>query len=156
MTASETLNLTWTAERVEALRRHVGAGLTCAQIACEIGVTRNAVIGKISRLGLSGPRRAAAGLPRSPAVPRIRRRVFALRRILRSMQAETPFIPDATSVECAARCSLHELTDSTCRWPISDPGARDFGFCGNAAAEGLSYCAGHARLAYRRCARRSA
>jgi GcrA cell cycle regulator len=47
------------------------------------------------------------------------------------------------------RCSLLELAKGKCRWPLSDPGASDFSFCGNAAVPGLPYCAGHARLAYR-------
>jgi GcrA cell cycle regulator len=46
-------------------------------------------------------------------------------------------------------CSLLELSKERCRWPISTPGAADFRFCGNRPAEGLPYCAGHTRLAYR-------
>ena len=70
----------WTTERVDQLRSCVTAGLTCSQIAAEIGVTRNAVIGKIHRLGLSPGRprgrqpaalaqrmRASAGDARAPA-----------------------------------------------------------------------------------------
>src|SRR3954464_16024335 len=44
---------TWTTERLELLKGHFAAGLTCRQIAAEIGVSRNAVIGKLSRLGLT-------------------------------------------------------------------------------------------------------
>ncbi len=47
---------TWTSERMELLERCFHAGLSCGQIAREIGVTRNAVIGKINRLGLSRPK----------------------------------------------------------------------------------------------------
>src|SRR5438445_11915056 len=50
---------TWSAERIELLKQFFHAGLTCSQIANEIGVTRNAVIGKMSRLGLSRPRDVA-------------------------------------------------------------------------------------------------
>jgi GcrA cell cycle regulator len=46
---------TWTSERIELLKRRLHAGLSCGQIAREIGVTRNAVIGKVNRLGLSRP-----------------------------------------------------------------------------------------------------
>ena len=49
---------TWTSERIELLKRCLHAGLSCGQTAREIGVTRNAVIGKMNRLGLS---RQAAG-----------------------------------------------------------------------------------------------
>ena len=51
------------------------------------------------------------------------------------------------------RCSLFDLGAQSCRWPIGRPGAEDFGFCG-APVEGLPYCAGHARLAYRSAAQR--
>src|SRR4051794_22665470 len=47
---------TWTTERVELLKQHYEAGLTCREIAAQIGVSRNAVIGKLTRLGLTrGP-----------------------------------------------------------------------------------------------------
>ena len=47
---------TWTSERIELLKRCLHAGLSCGQTAREIGVTRNAVIGKVNRLGLSRPK----------------------------------------------------------------------------------------------------
>ena len=46
-------------------------------------------------------------------------------------------------------CSLFELSNERCRWPISTPGAEDFCFCGNTPLEGMPYCSGHHRLAYR-------
>ena len=60
-TSNKNLRDTWTAERVAQLKSGVNAGLSCAQIANEIGVSRNAVIGKINRLGLSRGRSPAAG-----------------------------------------------------------------------------------------------
>ena len=44
---------TWTPERVELLKSRFAAGLSCREIACDIGVSRNAVIGKLSRLNLT-------------------------------------------------------------------------------------------------------
>ena len=41
---------TWTDERLELLKSGFAAGLTCRQIADDIGVSRNAVIGKLNRL----------------------------------------------------------------------------------------------------------
>jgi GcrA cell cycle regulator len=47
-------NMSWTDERVETLKRMWGEGQSASQIAKELGgVTRNAVIGKVHRLGLS-------------------------------------------------------------------------------------------------------
>ena len=42
------------------------------------------------------------------------------------------------------------------RGAFSSPGAADFCYCGNAPVEGLPYCAGHARIAYRGTGRRYA
>jgi GcrA cell cycle regulator len=150
---------TWTPERIAQLQNYVAAGLTCSQIAAEIGVTRNAVIGKIHRLGLSPGRPERA--PARACPPRVRRPPFSpQRRLLRLINAETPCADGATSVvvpiDSAQRCSLLELAQGKCRWPISDPGAADFAFCGNDAVEGFSYCAGHARMAYRLPGRRRA
>lgn len=50
----------WTDERVELLKKRWAEGLSASQIAAELGgVTRNAVIGKVHRLGLSGRAKAA-------------------------------------------------------------------------------------------------
>ncbi|MFN3845009.1 MAG: GcrA family cell cycle regulator [Paracoccaceae bacterium] len=46
--------MSWTDERVETLKKMWGEGQSASQIAKELGgVTRNAVIGKVHRLGLS-------------------------------------------------------------------------------------------------------
>ena len=54
----------WSEARIETLKTLWGTGLTASRIAEEIGggLTRNAVIGKIHRLGLSEPRTAAKKL----------------------------------------------------------------------------------------------
>ncbi|SMH49872.1 GcrA family cell cycle regulator [Maritimibacter sp. HL-12] len=58
--------MSWTEERVETLKRMWGEGQSASQIAKELGgVTRNAVIGKVHRLGLSN--RAGGGA--APAAP---------------------------------------------------------------------------------------
>jgi GcrA cell cycle regulator len=154
---------TWNPERVEQLRNFVGAGLTCSQIAAEIGVTRNAVIGKIHRLGL-GPGRPAAA-PGRACPPRIGRpRLPSQRQMLRLICAEPratdPTGPGGAAVDSAQRCSLLELAQGQCRWPVADrasgSGATDFVFCGGTAIAGFSYCAGHARMAYRPPDRRRA
>src|SRR6476660_3908002 len=125
--ASDNPRSPWTTERVAMLRSFFNAGLSCAQIAQEIGVSRNAVIGKMNRLGLSrGRRTAAAGTPRaaSPRRPHVLTQRLALN-------------------------SLFNLTARKCRWPIGSVGTPDFTFCGNGTADGVSYCTGHARMAYR-------
>lgn len=68
----------WTDERVELLKKLWLEGLSASQIASELGdgITRNAVIGKVHRLKLSGRAKPVATAPRvrttprSPAIPR--------------------------------------------------------------------------------------
>ena len=76
-----TTSETWTTERVDQLRHFVTAGLTCSQIAAEIGVTRNAVIGKIHRLGLS------PGRPRGRQPAALAQRMRATRPLTRAHRA---------------------------------------------------------------------
>ena len=54
--------MSWTDERVELLKKMWGEGQSASQIAKELGgVTRNAVIGKVHRLGLSNRTGGAGG-----------------------------------------------------------------------------------------------
>lgn len=151
-TPTEPPGITWTRERVEQLKILTEEGLSCAQVACRLGVSRNAVIGKLNRLGISRGRTPAA--PRAPslanAAPRLRRPpIIAQRQILRAIYAEAPAPAEDATIAAGERCTLLDLAKGKCHWPLSDPGASDFSFCGNAAVPGLPYCAGHARLAYR-------
>ena len=58
--------MSWTDDRVEILKKMWGEGQSASQIAKELGgVTRNAVIGKVHRLGLSN--RTATAAPAAPA-----------------------------------------------------------------------------------------
>ena len=139
---------TWTEERLERLKSGFAAGWSCRQIADDIGVSRNAVIGKLSRLGLTressgeAPVRKNAGKGRGSA-PRLQYRL--LQAVYAGPQSETCEAP----ILSEHICSLLELSEASCRWPINTPGEKDFGFCGNTTLEGLPYCAGHSRLAYR-------
>src|SRR5438309_1124763 len=61
--------MSWTDERVETLKKLWTDGLSASQIAAELGgITRNAVIGKVHRLGLSGRAKSP-----SSAAPRQRK-----------------------------------------------------------------------------------
>jgi GcrA cell cycle regulator len=150
---------TWTVERVELLKRRFEAGLSCRQIAVDIGVSRNAVIGKLSRLNLTREkdgdarrrtRKDAAKRYRPGTTPRTASRSAPRLQyqMLRRLYAEPQPAADEP-IHNGHCCSLLELSEERCRWPISTPGAADFRFCGNTPVEGLPYCPGHARLAYR-------
>jgi GcrA cell cycle regulator len=140
----------WTAERIEAMKACFEAGLSCREIALEIGVSRNAVIGKIFRLKLS--RGSAQTYSERKGGPKVQRRVTQ-HRIMMALRAEQP--GEEVPLQNGHRCSLLELGKQKCRWPISQPCDVAFWFCGNKPVEGLPYCAGHARIAYRPTSRQT-
>ncbi|MGB3720297.1 MAG: GcrA cell cycle regulator [Proteobacteria bacterium] len=153
----------WTDERVEQLKRLWAEGLSASQIASRLGgVTRNAVIGKIHRLGLSGRAttsrtKSHRSRPRPNTVPTAKRTAktrFAgvgnpALRALYQPEVES-FVPPAEEIEIPVheRKTLQQLTESSCRWPIGDPQSEDFHFCNRTKVPGLPYCEVHARRAY--------
>ena len=151
--------MTWTDERVELLKKLWSDGLSASRIAGELGgITRNAVIGKVHRLGLAG----RAKTP-SSSTPRARkpRSAPAFRTMRPSVRGNTALAHAAVAydldrepepieniIPIGQRCSLVQLSEGKCRWPIGDPGQAEFFFCGGKAIEGLPYCGYHARIAY--------
>jgi GcrA cell cycle regulator len=149
----------WTDERVELLKKLWTEGLSASQIAAELGgITRNAVIGKVHRLGLSGRAKSPSSTSPRPRKPRAQGHMMRLARpAMRGNTALAPMYesdlePEPELIEniipLGQRCSLLELNDNKCRWPIGDPGTAEFFFCGGVPAEGLPYCSYHSRVAY--------
>lgn len=152
--------MSWTDERVEALKKLWAEGLSASQIAGRIGgVTRNAVIGKVHRLGLSG--RATTIRVKSH---RIRKNGLAAKRLAKPRFAQIgnpsvralyqpdaePFVPaiEEIDIPLAERKSIVTLTECSCRWPIGDPQLPDFHFCNRTKMTGLPYCEAHSRRAF--------
>jgi GcrA cell cycle regulator len=149
----------WNNERIEQLRTLWHDGLSASQIAAVLGgITRNAVIGKAHRLGLTGrPSPIKAGSVGSSR-PRVRRPRVERPSVPRPPLAAAPvrrFEPvQVEPVEEVPGATILTLTDRLCKWPIGDPRAADFHFCGRASIDGLPYCNEHARRAYQAPARR--
>ncbi len=170
----------WTEERVELLKKLWLEGLSASQIAGVLGegVTRNAVIGKVHRLKLSGRAKPASSAPRARTAPRpggVRRVSPSIRSNsgIASMMKSRSMAPapmhGATALKIEAdaeteayvapqvqelyipedqRLTLLQLNEHTCKWPIGDPLTTDFYFCGQHSEEGKPYCDFHSRRAY--------
>ena len=154
--------MSWTDERVALLTKLWADGLSASQIAAELGgVTRNAVIGKVHRLGLSGraapsqPARPAFKAPR-PARPAAQTMPSAPRRVVTPEHAPTQAVvssgvaPPTLPVyrdEQPGSATVLTLGAHMCKWPIGDPSSDGFTFCGRRSSEG-PYCGEHARVAY--------
>lgn len=151
--------MSWTEERVARLTKLWADGLSASQVAADLGgVTRNAVIGKVHRLGLSGrakqpskgggrPKRAA----RAGGYAKINRSTNSNSKSTNGKTAKSaPHVapvPDIKAPE-PKRIKLIQLTESTCKWPIGDPQEADFCFCGHSIKSDTPYCEYHCKLAY--------
>ena len=141
----------WTDERVEILKKLWLDGLSASQIAKQLGgVTRNAVIGKVHRLGLSG--RAAPSHPSRPAFkaprpPRPMTLPTPRPRAVEPRAHHVPAVRPAPFVDLPGTATVLTLGAHMCKWPIGDPATDNFTFCGRRAGDG-PYCVEHARVAY--------
>ena len=153
----------WTEDRVGALKKLWLEGQSASQIAKQLGggVTRNAVIGKVHRLGLSG--RAAPSQPARatfrPSRPRPAQPTqapSAPRRIeaVQPRAVSTPSVP-APMPDLPGTATVMTLGAHMCKWPIGDPSSNEFSFCGRRSSEGV-YCVEHARVAYQPQVKRGA
>ena len=158
--------MTWTDDLNTQLRRLWLAGKSAAEISRELGqgISRNAVIGKVSRLGLTGvsraiPTRSAQRRPQSAQGPH--HRLAGLRKIEGAPRRRGAFAAKFDPLNGARedffqeivvptmrRVALAELGEDMCRWPLGDPLTPDFCYCGVATPQTTSYCAYHWRMAY--------
>jgi len=154
----------WTKQRTRVLRRRWAQGARVREIAAELGhgITYNAVIGKIHRLGISelspyggapGRRYTASTLPADRPVDAPRAAWWFRKGPLPAWVVNAK--PHVETVDADARIprrqrrSLFELSDDTCRWPVGDPRSSRFFFCGAQPLRNKPYCAEHCARAYR-------
>jgi GcrA cell cycle regulator len=114
----------WDAEAIERLTRlWVEDGLSMKDIGERLGLSRQAISGKLRRLDLVGRQGVgfdSRGQPRAKVtLPSGRLQSSAL-------------MPEA----------------GQCHWPLGDPGTPGFRFCCAAAAAGATYCPDHDLLAH--------
>jgi GcrA cell cycle regulator len=134
----------WNEDMVAKLKHlWVDEELSAGQIAQELGhgITRNAVLGKAHRIGLSNTTRrprpeARAKRPRRPKTVGIKSKVVA----------EKPFVPRAADI-VQFGTPFNELKSWQCKWIDGAP-TFDAPACGHRVAEGKPYCPSHCDVAY--------
>lgn len=165
--------MAWTDEKIERLKYlcspECRVKLSATDLADDLGgVSRNAVIGKVRRLGLQLPQhwieltlaeteakveaqRHRARMLRSASERRRREAGIKVQRYRKSATMTQPAraesVPDVDdlAIPLEQRRTIFELTDHTCRFPVGDPGTPGFFYCGGVPLEGHSYCPGHWR-----------
>jgi GcrA cell cycle regulator len=146
----------WTDERIASLKTMWLAGMSASQIARSLGgVSRSAVIGKVHRIGIAG--REAPSRPRSVVGfrPKRVRRVNGGGQPRKNSPTPERLPTPPPFVETTATATILNLSEHSCRWPIGDPAALEFGFCGRRRAGRGSYCQLHAEASFRQRAARN-
>jgi len=157
--------MSWTDERVELLRKLWSDGLSASQIAAELGgITRNAVIGKVHRLGLSGRAKSTSSAAPRPRKARTASHMLRIGRpairgntaLAHAYEIDAEPEPELIDniIPIGQRRGILELNEQTCHWPVGDPGSDEFFFCGGPTLAGLPYCSYHSRVAYQPAADR--
>jgi GcrA cell cycle regulator len=138
----------WNDERIETMKQLWAAGLSASQVAARLGtgITRNAVISKVHRLGLQAratqvrirtkPRKVKLAPPPKPISPAAE--------LLKAIKRDGLPLPPPAETDIA-RVSLDKLDRHHCRWICSDEGhpIYDLRYCGAKRVVGASYCAPH-------------
>ena len=143
----------WTEEQDAELTRLVGENLSAAQIGARLGVSRNAVIGRLGRIGVAlphkrmakpnvhqekarqAPYRRAAGVATAPAAASA------------AQATPAPLLPPAPCPTTFAAA----VDADRCLFFAGDPYGRDgadMPVCGGERTLLSRYCAYHARLQY--------
>ena len=151
--------MAWTEDRVEVLKKLWAEGHSASQIAKQLGgVTRNAVIGKVHRLGLSGRATPSRPVKRPPRLARPKPKILPDGTVKVPASAKADQLrPSEKNAMLAALPPLEQedgkaaniltIRDSMCKWPIGDPADPNFAFCGRKSTCG-PYCAEHAAVAF--------
>ncbi len=113
--------MVWTEDKVKQLKKLWAKGKSTVEIAKELGISKNSVVGKVHRLGLNNRP--------SP----IKKKAITVKSVRKAPKG---------------KCTLMDLKLTTCHWPVGDPKDADFHFCGEQTVTGKPYCAEHCKLAY--------
>lgn len=152
----------WRDDAVLRLRVLWEEGRSTAEIGRQLGVSKNAVIGKAHRLKLSqrpSPIRIAPAEKARPSRPTRTetppREAPLLRATRKATQASLPPLasgsdPLAATLPAPVSGRLPGLSfgKTACCWPLGEPGRHDFRFCDAPAVAGKPYCGEHCSLAY--------
>lgn len=165
--------MTWTQERINLLVKLWIGGKSASLIAKELGdITRNAVIGKVHRLGISN---RDTILKNGISKEKILKKDVISKKICRPVKniiehkkitIRNPVLPARPSrLKASAShqiplsenyiiASILDLNEKTCKWPIGHPDEVGFHFCGCTSVQSGPYCTYHMAVAYTQVSRR--
>lgn len=164
----------WTDKKIEKLKKLWGKGLSAAEIGKKLDFSKNAIVGKVHRLGLSN--RISPIKSSKPKVkkeegvtPVSKEKVEAkieVKKVIKTSPIQEKTLKKVVShpvkneslaniskvslknKKTSAGLSLLELTSDLCCWPIDDINSENFHFCGKKVFKNKPYCLEHCAIAY--------
>jgi GcrA cell cycle regulator len=155
-------SMEWAEDTIQRLRKLWDEGLSTAAIGRQLGVTKNAVVGKAHRLRLpqreSPIRYTSEPRPRKPRTPRVAKDSLPLLACLSGsapppapLKVYVPRIrhPEAPMALPTPAKSVFVSPPKPCCWPLGDPKDKEnFRFCDEPSKFGRPYCRKHCEIAY--------
>lgn len=160
--------MAWTDEMVNQLREMWKEGLTTGEIGKRLGVSKNSIVGKVHRLGLSGrpspikkkdttdstpannnKTETKNNIVKEKAEPKVSKKITEEKE--EKIEKAEPSVQTVEPIKNKhhhGKTMLTDLDNHTCRWPIGDPKDENFHFCGKKIRLGQTYCDEHANIAY--------
>lgn len=159
----------WDDDRVQVAAKLWAEGLSAGEIGKELGVSRNSVMGVLTRRGLmerpealniQNRLRGSAATRSEPIAPKkgsVKKTGPRPGKVAASIHPKL-----VAPIEIVDAVTLLHLHAGMCKWPIELPGTREQHFCGRTASKpykagaDATYCVAHGRKAYQPASRKAA
>ncbi len=165
----------WTDKKIEKLKVLWDKGIPTAEIGKKLGFSKNAIVGKVHRLGLSNrnsPIKTSSSLVKKDVVKNVEKiknvskeksqkhiiehleNAEKIEENTKSVVSKNESIKKTSSLlknqkkKNGEGVSLLELTSDICCWPIDEVNSENFHFCGKKVFKNRPYCLEHCAIAY--------
>lgn len=159
----------WTDKKIEKLKKLWAQGLSTSEIGKKLDFSKNAIVGKVHRLGLSNRKSpiktSSNNISKTPKIPLVTAVKNAVKKVvnntIKSEKTKTKEVMETAKNESvkiakismkdkktSSGLSLLELTLDLCCWPIDEINSENFHFCGKKVFKNKPYCLEHCAIAY--------
>lgn len=164
----------WDNATLKKLKALTGKGLSTSEIGKRLGMSKNAIVGKLNRLGWNAKAGGATADDKKADVKKVASKKTAVKKtesvkktVAKKAEAKTTAkktAPKETTKKSDTKANAKDLAahqriiqhslemanlkPNQCRWPIGDPDSEHFHFCGEAVFVGKPYCYEHCKQAY--------
>ena len=155
----------WDNATLKKLKALTGKGLSTSEIGKRLGMSKNAVVGKLNRMGWNSKAGGVVTADTKKSSKASEEKKSLVKKVAEKLQkktvakAENKKSPAKDTKTLNKSLAMHQriiqhslemanLKPNQCRWPIGDPDSENFHFCGEQVFVGKPYCYEHCKQAY--------